>query len=39
MIGIDTSILLRQWLDDDPAQNGRIDALLAAHGSMPVRCW
>jgi predicted nucleic-acid-binding protein len=35
MIGIDTNILLRLWLDDDPAQNQRIDALLAAHGSTP----
>jgi predicted nucleic-acid-binding protein len=35
MIGIDTNILLRLWLNDDPAQNKRIDALLAAHGSMP----
>ena len=35
MIGIDTNILLRLWLDDDPAQNKRIDALLAEHGSTP----
>lgn len=35
MIGIDTNILLRLWLNDDPAQNGRIDALLAAHGGTP----
>lgn len=35
MIGIDTNILLRLWLDDDPAQNRRIDALLAEHGSTP----
>jgi len=35
MIGIDTNILLRLWLNDDPAQNKRIDALLAAHGSTP----
>ena len=35
MIGIDTNILLRLWLNDDPAQNRRIDALLAAHGSTP----
>lgn len=35
MIGIDTNVLLRLWLDDDPAQNKRIDALLAAHGDMP----
>jgi predicted nucleic-acid-binding protein len=35
MIGIDTNILLRLWLNDDPAQNQRIDALLAEHGSTP----
>ena len=35
MIGIDTNILLRLWLNDDPAQNRRIDALLAVHGSTP----
>ena len=35
MIGIDTNILLRLWLDDDPAQNKRIDALLAEHGNAP----
>jgi predicted nucleic-acid-binding protein len=35
MIGIDTNILLRLWLNDDPAQNKRIDALLAEHGRMP----
>ena len=35
MIGIDTNILLRLWLNDDPAQDKRIDALLAAHGGMP----
>ena len=35
MIGIDTNILLRLWLNDDPAQNKRIDALLASHGSEP----
>jgi predicted nucleic-acid-binding protein len=35
MIGIDTNILLRLWLNDDPAQNKRIDALLAAHGKTP----
>lgn len=32
MIGIDTNIPLRLWLGDDPAQNRRIDALLAGHG-------
>jgi predicted nucleic-acid-binding protein len=35
MIGIDTNILLRLWLDDDPAQSQRIDALLAEHGGTP----
>lgn len=35
MIGIDTNILLRLWLNDDPAQNKRIDALLAEHGKTP----
>lgn len=35
MIGIDTNILLRLWLNDDPAQNKRTDELLAAHGGMP----
>lgn len=36
MIGIDTNILLRLWLNDDPAQNKRTDSLLAAHGGMPA---
>lgn len=35
MIGIDTNILLRLWLNDDPAQNKRIDGLLSSHGRMP----
>lgn len=35
MIGIDTNSLLRLWLNDDPAQNRRIDALLTVHGGMP----
>ena len=35
MNGIDTNILLRLWLNDDPAQNKRIDSLLAEHGSTP----
>ena len=35
MIGIDTGILLRLWLNDNPAQNKRIDSLLATHGSAP----
>ena len=35
MIGLDTNILLRLWLNDAPAQNKRIDALLAEHGGTP----
>jgi len=35
MIGINTSILLRLWLNDAPVQNKRIDLLLAEHGSAP----
>ena len=35
MIGIDTNILLRLWLNDDPAQSMRIDQLLAEHGGLP----
>ena len=35
MIGIDTNILLRLWLNDAPAQNKHIDVLLAEHGSTP----
>ena len=35
MIGIDTNILLRLWLDDDPAQSKRIDTLLTTHGGTP----
>lgn len=35
MIGLDTNVLLRLWLDDEPAQNERIDALLAEHGALP----
>lgn len=35
MIGIDTNILLRLWLNDDPAQSRRIDQLLAEHGGLP----
>ena len=34
MIGIDTNILLRLWLDDDPAQSRRIDAMLDQHGAV-----
>ena len=35
MIGIDTNILLRLWLNNEPVQNKRIDALLAEHGGSP----
>ena len=35
MIGIDTNILLRLWLNDDPAQSKRIDQFLAEHGGLP----
>jgi len=35
MISIATNILLRLWLNDDAAQNKRIDALLAQHGGKP----
>ena len=35
MIGIDTNVLLRLLLDDDPSQNARIDALMAAHATAP----
>ena len=35
MIGLDTNILLRLWLDDDPAQSRRVDALLAEHAQAP----
>jgi predicted nucleic-acid-binding protein len=35
MIGVDTNILLRLWLNDDPAQSKRIDQLLAEHGGWP----
>jgi predicted nucleic-acid-binding protein len=35
MIGIDTNILLRLWLNAEPAQSKRIDQLLAEHGGLP----
>ena len=35
MIRLDTNILLRLWLNDDPAQNKRIDDMLNEHGSTP----
>lgn len=36
MIGIDTNILLRLWLNDDPALNKRIDTLLATQAGLPA---
>jgi predicted nucleic-acid-binding protein len=36
MIGLDTNILLRLWLDDDPAQGRRVDRLLAEQGTTPA---
>jgi predicted nucleic-acid-binding protein len=35
VIGLDTNILLRLWLNDHAAQNRRVDALLAEHGRAP----
>ena len=35
MIGVDTNVLLRLWLNDDRAQSKRIDQLLAEHGGLP----
>ena len=35
MIGLDTNILLRLWVDDDPAQGRRVEALLSEHGKTP----
>ena len=35
MIGLDTNVVLRLLLNDDPAQNDRLDALLQAHGQAP----
>ena len=35
VIGLDTNLLLRLWLNDDPAQNRRIDKLPADHGGTP----
>ncbi len=35
MIGIDTNLLLRLWLNDAPAQNKRIDVLLGEYGAQP----
>jgi predicted nucleic-acid-binding protein len=36
MIGLDTSFLLRLWLNDDAAQHKRIDSLLAEQGGTPA---
>ncbi len=35
MIGLDTNVLLRLLLDDDPAQSPRARALVAQHGTVP----
>lgn len=35
MIGIDTNLLLRLLLDDDPGQNPRIDALFEQYARTP----
>jgi predicted nucleic-acid-binding protein len=35
MIGIDTNLLLRLWLNDAPAQNKHIDMLLGEYGRQP----
>jgi len=35
VIGIETNILLRLWLNDDVAQSRRIDKLLVSHGIEP----
>ena len=32
MIGLDTHVLLRLWLNDDPAQAPCVEALLSEHG-------
>jgi predicted nucleic-acid-binding protein len=32
LIGLDTNVLLRLWLNDDPAQARRVEALLSEHG-------
>jgi len=32
VIGLDTNVLLRLWLNDDEAQGRRIEALVAEHG-------
>jgi len=36
MIGIDTNVLLRLWLNDDPALNKRMDTLLAHESQAPA---
>jgi predicted nucleic-acid-binding protein len=35
MIGLDTNVLLRLLLDDDPAQSAQARALVAEHGGVP----
>lgn len=32
MIGLDTNVLLRLWLNDDEAQGRRVESLIAEHG-------
>lgn len=32
MIGLDTNVLLHLWLNDDPAQAPRVEALVSEHG-------
>jgi predicted nucleic-acid-binding protein len=32
VIGLDTNVLLRLWLNDDAAQGRRLEALIAEHG-------
>ncbi|WP_157256480.1 hypothetical protein [Pelomonas sp. Root1217] len=32
MIGLDTNVLLRLWLNDDPSQAPRVEVLLSEHG-------
>lgn len=34
MIGLDTNVLLRLWLNDDEAQGRRVEALIAEHGQQ-----
>jgi predicted nucleic-acid-binding protein len=39
MIGRDTSILLRLWLNDDPAQNSASTRYLQNMLARQSRCW